>query len=140
MVREATINDAPSIRSICENDLVYACSEELVRQRLANLNNERERVFVAILDNEIAGFIHVEKYELLYFQSMANILGIAVKSNCRRKGIGRGLLNAAEDWARSQGITMMRLNSGGSRKEAHTFYRNAGYDDVKEQLRFIKKL
>lgn len=88
----------------------------------------------------IAGVIHVEKYNVLYFPTMANILGIAVAANFRRQGIGSALLKRAEEWARENGAFSMRLNSGESRKQAHEFYRAQGYTDDKKQLRFIKDL
>ena len=71
---------------------------------------------------------------------MINILGIAVSSDYRRQGIGRALLSRAEDWGNEQGINIVRLNSGGSRKEAHNFYRAMGYNDEKMQVRFLKKI
>lgn len=82
----------------------------------------------------------MEKYEVLYCQGMANILGLAVAKNYRRQGIGGKLLTEAEKWAASMGLPMVRLNSGMTRKEAHTFYRNMGYDNEKEQMRFLKTL
>ena len=140
MIREARITDYEEIQSISELDLGYVCDKELVKIRLANLDHNRECVFVADEGNKVIGFIHVENYELLYAPSMANILGIAVSSEFRRQGIGKKLLSKAEEWAKSKGIAMMRLNSGGTRKEAHEFYRSLGYNDEKIQLRFIKTL
>lgn len=71
---------------------------------------------------------------------MANVLGLAVSEEYRNQGLGRALLTAAEEWAKGKNIFEMRLNSGAKRKEAHCFYRNLGYTDEKEQIRFIKKL
>lgn len=50
------------------------------------------------------------------------------------------LISETEEWAKSKGIIMMRLNSGAAGKEAHTFYHSLGYDDQKNQLRFTKSL
>ena len=58
----------------------------------------------------------------------------------RRQGIGRALIACAEKWAKEQGINIVRLNSGGSRREAHEFYRAMGYDNEKMQVRFLKNL
>lgn len=140
MIREAKITDYEKIQSICELDLGYVCEKELVKMRLANIDHNREGVFVADEGNKVIGFIHVEVYEVLYAPSMANILGIAVSSEFRRKGIGKLLLSKAEEWAKCKGVAMMRLNSGAARKEAHEFYRSMGYADEKPQLRFTKSL
>lgn len=140
MIREARISDSKEIKDICTNDLGYQCDEQLIEFRIANLEENRECVFVADIDGEIAGFVHVEKYNPLYYQSMANILGLAVSSKFRRQGLGEKLMYSVEEWAKNKGIKVMRLNSGGARKEAHMFYRNIGFSDEKEQLRFIKEI
>lgn len=72
MIREARISDSKEIKDICTNDLEYQCDEQLIELRIANLDKNRECVFVADIDGEIAGFVHVERYDLLYCQSMAN--------------------------------------------------------------------
>ena len=141
LIRQATASDIPQMNELFRNDLGYTeCTLKIVENQLAGLDLTREAVFVAECDSRIAGVIHVEKYNVLYFPPMANLLGIAVASDFRRQGIGTTLLKQAEVWARQNGITCMRLNSGSSRTQAHEFYRAQGYTDEKTQLRFIKEL
>lgn len=135
MIRAAKPGDSGEIKELCSNDLGYPCEVALVRERLANLDKNRECVFVAEIDGKAVGFIHVESYA-----SMAHRAGLAVSARIRRRGIGRKLILDAEDWAKSKGISVMRLNSGASRKEAHSFYREMGFDDGTAQLRFTKRL
>lgn len=143
-IRQATTSDIPAMNELFRKDLGYAeCRLEIVENQFAGLDNSREAVFVAEAEDDsshIAGVIHVEKYNVLYFPTMANILGIAVSADFRRQGIGSALLKRAEEWARENGASSMRLNSGESRKQAHEFYRALGYIDDKKQLRFIKEL
>ena len=140
LIREAKTSDSRGIQALCTNDLGYPCGEELVAQRIAGLDRQRECVFVAEAEGAVVGFVHVERYDLLYHPGMANILGLAVSGPFRRRGTGAQLMLAAEAWAKSRGIGELRLNSGGSRREAHAFYRKLGFDDEKTQLRFLKKL
>ena len=42
---------------------------------------------------------------------MANIQGMVVAKEHQRKGYGKELMKAAEDWARERNIEMVRLNS-----------------------------
>ena len=140
IIREATIEDAFAICNISCADLGYDCSCEFVSTRISNLDKGREKVFVAEVNGIVAGYIHAEKYQTLYFEPMINILGLAVSSEFRRRGIGRMLLKRAERWATEVGIHKIRLNSGGSRKEAHSFYRAMGYSNEKGQIRFIKDI
>ena len=143
-IRQAAASDIPEMNELFRKDLGYAeCRFEIVKKQFAGLDNSREAVFVAEAEDEegcIAGVIHVEKYNVLYFPTMANILGLAVAADYRRQGIGSALLKRAEKWARENGACSMRLNSGESRKQAHEFYRAQGYTDDKKQLRFIKEL
>lgn len=161
-IRHAAASDIPAMNELFQKDLGYAeCTLEIVEKQFAGLDNSREAVFIAEAESTdasgeshdgspdvtsdarlfpIAGVIHVEKYNVLYFPTMANILGIAVAADFRRQGIGSALLKRAEEWARENGAGSMRLNSGESRKKAHEFYRALGYIDDKKQLRFIKEL
>ena len=140
IIREATLEDAFAICNISCADLGYDCSCEFVSTRISNLDKGREKVFVAEVNGIVAGYVHAEKYQTLYFEPMINILGLAVSAEFRRRGIGRMLLKHAERWANEEGIHKIRLNSGGSRKEAHSFYRAMGYSNEKEQIRFIKDI
>lgn len=140
ITRNANIQDAFAICKISCDDLGYICSDELVSKRLTNLDNTREAVFVAEINNIVVGYIHAEVYNLLYFESMINILGIAVSSGYRGQGVGKALLRHIENWARELGINRIRLNSGISRKEAHAFYRSMGFDSEKKQICFNKNL
>ena len=139
-VREAKLTDAAAICRISSDDLGYKCEEQYVKKRLERLDASREVVFVAELDGKVAGYVHAEVYSLLYWEPMVNILGLAVSSDCRRKGAGKALMKRVEEWTRERKIKEIRLNSGGTRKEAHEFYRAVGFDDEKVQVRFIKSI
>lgn len=140
IIRQATVSDCDGICKICTEDLGYSCQTELVRQRLCALDQSREAVFVAEADGAVAGFIHIEKYNVLYFRDMANILGLAVAKKYRKQGYGKALMRAAGEWAKNNRIGEIRLNSGAGRKEAHAFYRAIGFDREKEQITFYKQL
>ena len=73
-------------------------------------------------------------------KELVNLLGLAVAKDYRRQGVTTALINRVERWAKDNGVKMIRLNSGSSRKEAHEFYRKLGFDNEKEQIRFIKSL
>ncbi len=139
-IKKAEITDFKEISEIMCNDLGYACDAELVKRKLSMLDGNREAVFVAEVNGSISGVVHVEKYDVLYFDTMANILGLAVKKELRRMGIGRRLMQSAEDWAEKIGASAVRLNSGAARNEAHIFYRSIGYSSEKDQKRFIKQI
>ena len=140
VIRKAVISDATDICHISSRDLGYECEERFVRERLENLDADREVVFVAETESNVIGYVHAEVYSLLYWAPMVNILGLAVSSDCRRQGAGKALMQQVEAWAKEKGIEEIRLNSGGTRKEAHEFYRAIGFDDEKVQIRFLKEV
>lgn len=140
-IRPARLSDAEAIARLCSDDLGYACTASFVRRKLAAaLENPCARVFVAEAGGAVAGYIHAADYDVLYFDTMKNVLGLAVSADCRRQGIGAALLGAVEAWARETGACGVRLNSGMTRTGAHDFYRRNGYTREKAQMRFIKTL
>lgn len=140
MIRKADVSDSASICKISSEDLGYECQIELVHLRMENLDASREVVFVEEDNNKVVGYVHVEKYNLLYFETMGNVLGLAVTEEYRRKGVGSRLMNAVEQWAKDNSIHFIRLNSGITRIGAHIFYKSLGFEEEKEQKRFIKKV
>lgn len=138
-IRKACADDAAYISELCKNGLGYDCTVEFVMDKLNKLDLNREAVFAAAFDEKVIGFIHIEKYDTLYFETLVNVLGIAVDTHYRRCGIGKKLISAAELWAKEIGASAIRLNSGASRTQAHSFYRAVGFDSEKQQLRFLKR-
>ena len=140
IIRKIELKDAGELCKICSEEMGYECAPALEKSKIEKLDLKREAVFVAEEESQLLGFIHVERYEVLYFESMANILGLAVKKDFQKQGLGKALLLAAENWAQENGIHLMRLNSGINRTDAHGFYGHLGYVSEKEQKRFVKNL
>ena len=107
IVRPVVGDDAADICELCCMDLGYQCDKFLVSERISQLEADREAVFVAELEGKVVGFIHIHVYNTLYFEAMTNILGIAVSSKFRKMGIGKALLERAEEWALGKDISLM---------------------------------
>lgn len=140
MIRKANRLDAPAISRISSDILGYPCSAKFVAERLEQVDNQQEVVFVAEVDHQVVGYLHAQIYRTLYMDAMVNLLGLAVLETMQKKGIGRALLEHAEQWAMEHGIFWIRLNSGATRTGAHVFYRTMGYTQEKQQIRFLKQL
>ena len=82
-IRKINLSDAMEIQKISQEDLGYECSLSLVENKINSLDENREQVFVACKDGTVAGFIHIEKYDTLYFETMCNVLGLAVENGNR---------------------------------------------------------
>jgi GNAT superfamily N-acetyltransferase len=57
------------------------------------------------------------------------LLGLVVRSDCRRHGTGRRLVSALEDLARDRGFPTLWVSTGG---QAVEFYRRCGWSDEEE--------
>ena len=140
-VREAKLNDVFDIQKLNSAEMGYNYPLEQTRQQLMELlQSEEDKIFVAEVDGVVAGYVHANNYELLYAPPMKNVMGIAVSSDYRKMGIGKALLERVEQWAKETGAAGVRLVSGGSRVDAHSFYCSMGYGEGKPQLNFKKQL
>ncbi|MBS4784867.1 MAG: GNAT family N-acetyltransferase [Clostridiales bacterium] len=141
-IRIAFPEDALPLTRLCRDALGYDYPPERLSEKLALISADPgQRVFVAVSEEGLpVGFIHTQVYDVLYAPTMLNILGLAVDASCRRQGIGRALLSAAELDARHRGIGGVRLVSGQERTGAHRFYEQNGYQRSKTQLNLKKKL
>jgi RimJ/RimL family protein N-acetyltransferase len=57
-------------------------------------------------------------------------LGLMVAEDARRQGVGRALLAAAEQWARTSGIVKIELHVFPHNHAARSLYDRAGYEEV----------
>jgi len=98
-------------------------------------------VFVAETKEQgVIGWVHVLSRVLLTSEPMAEIGGLVVDEKNRGKGIGRVLLAATENWAKSRDISTIVVRSNVIRQEAHEFYPNLGFTHVKSQHVYQKKI
>ena len=141
LIRDASACNAEAITQLNSECMGYDYSSADTAASLSYvLESSHDKVLVAVADNQIVGYIHVNEYRVLYAPFMVNVMGIAVSGSCRRCGIGRQLLLAAEAWAKERGAAAIRLVSGAYRTEAHAFYRSCGFDIGKDQKNFKKYL
>ncbi len=139
LIREFETTDSIGIFKLNRDEMGYGYPLEETRANLLKLSKSaQDKIYVAVAGEEVVGYVHVNDYDLIYAPHMKNIMGIAVSKNWKRKGVGRALLERAEEWARSTGAVGMRLASGASRTDAHGFYHNRGYCGDKMQLNLKK--
>ncbi|WP_018883058.1 GNAT family N-acetyltransferase [Paenibacillus massiliensis] len=140
-VREIQTNDYHDIYLLNQdfNPHLELFSEERVKEKIEIIcNSTQDIIFVYEHDGEVIGYIHGSPYELLFSESLINILGFVVKENFRKLGIGSRLIERLEEWAKDNGYAGIKLLSHPSRKSAHRFYENRGYVFTKDQMNFIK--
>ena len=122
--------------------LGYAATPEQVHRRLQLIKRGAEHeVWVAeAAAGEVLGWIEVLLERTLISDREAEITGLVVDASCRGQGIGRRLMEEAEQWARDKGCRSVRLRSNVVRAEAHAFYERLGYSVFKTQKNYRKML
>jgi len=125
-------------------DEVRAWVERLIAMNAVAVANARvvpsQAVIVACDGDRVLGWIEVSMMRHLQYGDTALIGGLVVSAAQRSQGTGRALCRAAEDWAREQGVTAMRVTSRSTRERAHQFYLRDGYIRVKTSEVFEKNL
>jgi ribosomal protein S18 acetylase RimI-like enzyme len=91
-------------------------------------------------DGSIVGWIHMQATCLLECDPRAEIWGLVVDESTREVGVGRRLVEAAEEWARGRGLDVIALRSNQLRTNAQGFYQHLGYTITKTQNAFRKHL
>lgn len=140
-VRKAVMEDVPEITGLCFQ-LGYSATPEQVSANLkALLGDEEHGIFVVQQpDGRVIGWVHGYVYKLLYNEPSTQVAGLVVDEGSRGRGAGKALMKAVEDWSRERGCVVIGLRSNIIRKEAHIFYKNLGYEILKESYTFSKKL
>jgi GNAT superfamily N-acetyltransferase len=89
----------------------------------AAIESDRAEVFVADVDGTVAGICTVyDDIDSVRFGHRAWVEDLAVDPEQRSAGLGKGLLDAAKEWARSRGASHLELDSAPARTDAHRFY------------------
>jgi ribosomal protein S18 acetylase RimI-like enzyme len=95
-------------------------------------------VLVAVSAGQVAGFVSVSSRQHFTGAVDAYIGELVVAAGDERRGAGRALLSAAEDWAEQRGYGRLTLETGAANTRARAFYARAGY--AEEEVRLTKVL
>lgn len=119
---------ASDLPTLCEID--QACfppgvsyTREEMEQFISHRNS---RTWVAEEGDAIVGFLVAGREP----QRVAHIITIDVPARWRRRGAGKALMDAAEDWATREGWKLVYLETAEDNLVAQAFYRARGYEKV----------
>jgi ribosomal protein S18 acetylase RimI-like enzyme len=125
MIRRATPSDASDIARVInaafqvEREFRHGdrTSPTKIRALL-----QKDQILVAELDGAIAGAVHVRVTGPVGYFGM-----LAVDPQASGAGLGRSLLDAAEEHCRRAGCSTMTLSTGEERSELIPWYERRGY-------------
>ena len=144
-IRPATINDSEALAEVYLSSARHHASLDPeyyhvpdpeavirhVRKTLAADSPERTARLVAEAEGVILGSAEVTLQSpnpaSMIRPTVAASIGLAVLEDQRGGGIGSRLMEAAEDWARKRGATLMLLDASAANVEARRFYERHGY-------------
>ncbi|KGR77702.1 GNAT family N-acetyltransferase [Ureibacillus manganicus] len=140
-IRSATIQDVDGMTILMEH-LGYPTTVEKMKSRFELIDSREDyKTKIAFLNGKVVGMIGLMKgfyYEMdgCYIR----IVAMVVHTDYRNNGIGRRLIEEAENYAREIGASGLVLNSGNrpERLKAHQFYKTLGY--LEKSIGFVKKL
>lgn len=130
IIRKCELSDITSVYELIKNELGYSkITESDVQKRFELMSLlENYNVLVAEIDGKVCGFIStVKEISLEVDGEFLRVIGLAVRSEYQRSGIGSALLRAVEDIADEHNYGVITLSSNFKRTEAHKFYEKQGY-------------
>jgi GNAT superfamily N-acetyltransferase len=141
IVRSARHEDAGALAALSAQ-LGYDAAIDEVRKRLDEIRAQGSgEVFVAeVPPSHVVGWVHVFALPLVELPSLAEVGAVVVDVRYRRIGVGRGLMSAAEEWARQNGLATLRLRGAAPREGADEFLRRLGYQPIAASTLFSKAI
>ncbi|HEX4800252.1 MAG TPA: GNAT family N-acetyltransferase [Sphingomicrobium sp.] len=137
-IRDAKPSDAPRLLELIRY-LGHEIDEKSLRKNLKALKKTGELPLVATLDKQIVGMCGVGARVVIHRPApLGRITALVVAKEAQDHGIGRMLVEAAEQWCRKKGCALVEVTSNDRRTAAHAFYRHLGYE--RTSIRFFKKL
>jgi len=131
IIREIEEKDYPALLSLWNNELgsSYVTAGNIAPHYNRVKNDDRYKTYVALLDDEIIGFISSSQtYAVGFDGNSMQIIAMAVKTEKQNKGIGTRLIQTMENYAREKSCYSIGVCSGFKRTDAHAFYERNGLE------------
>lgn len=139
-IRQMTTDDVSAVNKLSAQ-LGYPLPEEQTLQNIKTVLASKEHdAFVAVLDNNVAGWIGLAQSVMIEMLPHCEINGLVIDENFRGKGIGKLLVEKAKQWAKEKGNDRIILRCNVKRTETHLFYQHLGFRATKLQTNFEIKL
>jgi ribosomal protein S18 acetylase RimI-like enzyme len=114
-------------------------AESAALEKALRPGTERAVLLVAEdAEGEPGGYVYVNAETDYFGRTHAHIGILAVSSSAEGRGAGRALVDAAEEWARFEGLELITLTVYANNQRARTVYERLGY--APETLHYVKPL
>jgi GNAT superfamily N-acetyltransferase len=136
--REYREEDLESLKHLM-SELGYSLKSTELKRNIAEILQQGGAIFVGVKDRQVIGAVCVLIDARLAEGIYGEIVSLIVTEKLRGQGLGRQLVQSAEDWAGKR-VNRIRVRANVIRKGAHQFYENLGFQAVKDQKVLIKHL
>jgi GNAT superfamily N-acetyltransferase len=138
-IRPCTSDDAVAVSTLL-GELGYTISIRQATEQVAELSKTgADPVFLAVADGQVLGLLAAHLCRILQCASLVlRVTALVVDRRARRRGVGKLLMEHAEQVGYAAGCEFVELTSAMDRGAAHAFYRSMGYEP--NSLRFRKSL
>lgn len=138
-IRGAALTDAPEMARLAD-ELGYPMSSAGMERRLERLLPDALHHIVVASDasGKLVAWMHVEHRDSLDEGERAELMGLVVDPSIRRGGLGRQMVDVAENWASARGLSKLWVRSNTARQVSHPFYETSGFTRMKTQRVYVK--
>jgi hypothetical protein len=138
-IRACTPDDAAAVSTLLA-ELGYTVSIRQATEQVRELSKTgSDPIFLAVADGQVLGLLALHLRRMLQYASpVVRVTALVVDRQARRRGVGKLLMERAEQIGSAAGCEFVELTSAVDRTEAHAFYRSIGYEP--NSLRFRKPL
>jgi N-acetylglutamate synthase-like GNAT family acetyltransferase len=134
LIRNAVSGDGPALARLI-GQLGYEVTLAEVTERLADMARDGRVVLVAQLDGAVVGCLSTSMMRVLHRPApVGRISMMVVDEAVRGRGIGAGLVRAAERTLTRAGCQLVEVTSNLQRTDAHRFYERLGYERTSVRL------
>lgn len=150
VVHDANRRDLPAVVNLWQEMMDYHraydarfrfspnAPREVERHLLETLRSRSARIVVAEAKGRVIGYIvgEVHARRPIYPVGVYGFISdICVTAECRRRGVGRALIDALDSWFATQKVTSVELFAAALNPESVAFWRAMGYSDYLRLMR-----
>lgn len=127
-IRKSGFQDCDAIYAlVCDMENKVLHYEAFRQIYSAQLTSGNYTCLVFVEDGDVVGCLNLRmEAQLHHAGKVCEVMELAVREDCRGKGIGRQLFDAACSWARDNGGGQIELCCNRLRTRAHKFYASCG--------------
>ena len=141
-IREPTQSDTDALLSLIKQLGYFIDANEMRKNILYYSTLSTQKAWVAEKSGKVIGCIAVAITDYFHRKgAFLRVIAIVVNQKYRKKGIGKKLMQMAENYALEMKCSHMELTSGAHRTKlgSHDFYQSMGFVELNELKKYFGK-